>query len=161
VAPLRRPLSRGAARAPDVHAKRARAAIAVGTALVLAAAVQGARGQMQSFPFACYPTFQWIPGREMPDARWVVTRASGAVEVVPDTCILHTHRDQETWGRVWRLTGALDGNVDRPRLEAMARAEVAPRRGDRVRVERVYCAIDPAAWGKPPARVDFLFEWTE
>src|SRR5262249_30667845 len=40
---------------------------AVGSLLVLGAVAQGARGQMRSFPFACYPTFEWIAGPEMPD----------------------------------------------------------------------------------------------
>ncbi len=57
----RRRIDTGAAAVAGARVmRRAWPAAVVGGLLLAAAVVQGARGQMQSYPFACYPTFEWI-----------------------------------------------------------------------------------------------------
>ena len=67
-------------------------------ALLAGALVQGARGQTQSFPFACYPTFQYDPGATMPDLRFSATLDDGRTVDVPPG-----KRTQRQWGTIFAL----------------------------------------------------------
>jgi hypothetical protein len=91
--------------------------IAVGTALVAGAFVQGARGQMRAFPFACYPTFQWMVGTEMPDLVVEIETADGRRVALPHARDRTGYRTQRQWGEIWSLAG-VTGPVSADRLRA-------------------------------------------
>jgi hypothetical protein len=118
-----------AAKRPTGSANRAYSlTIAVGTALVAGAFVQGARGQMRAFPFACYPTFQWMVGTEMPDLVVEIETADGRRVALPHARDRTGYRTQRQWGEIWSLAGATGPvSADRLRayLDAVRRSEPA------------------------------------
>jgi len=132
--------------APRDGASAPRMAIAVGALLFAAAAAQGARGQMQSFPFACYPTFEFTAGPSMPDLAVSVEGGAGALHELP-----RRRRSQREWGVVWNLAG-VTGDVSPARLGAYARSlGIAP--GARVHFDRVYRSVVPEDGGAITGRV--------
>jgi hypothetical protein len=106
----------------------------------LAIVVQGVRGQTQSFPFACYPTFATLAGDEIVDL---------AVDVDGKTYRLPKNRRQDEWGMVWRLAGLYGDPIDHDALRAFAKA-VAPVGDARVYAEAY--SVHPDAWSNPPRR---------
>lgn len=131
-------------------ASASRAPIAVGALLVAGAVVQGARGRMAAFPFACYPTFAWIAGTEMPD-----------LEIdVAGTTLPRAARSQRGWGETWSALG-VTGPLDCARLAAFARrTSPAVARADprEVRYVRAWRSVDPDRRGDPPLRREPLCE---
>jgi len=136
----------------------------VGTLLVLGALIQGARGQMRSFPFACYPTFQWIVGTEMPDLLVTAVRDSGEEVLVPQGRTASGYRTQRQWGEIFSLVG-MWGPADPARLRAyvaQAAREPAAHRAlagaVRVRVFRAEMSVVPEERARPPLRRSLLLE---
>ncbi len=88
---------------------------------------KGPRGQMSSYPFACYPTFQWIPPLVMPDLRVVGVDATGAAhELGPARRGIV--RTQRQWAEIWSLAGVtapIDGDRLAAYFEALRRSERA------------------------------------
>jgi len=121
------------------------ALIALGAALTLAIAIQGARGKTQAFPFACYPTFAAPAPSEIVDL---------AVDVDDRTYRLPRRRRPDEWGMVWRLAGLYGDPLDDRALEAFAVAAMgadASRLSSAKRVRFVAEAYDvsPEAWASP------------
>jgi hypothetical protein len=122
----------------------------IGAALVLGAVVQGVRGQMRSFPFACDPTFEWIVGTEMPDLRVTAIDAGGEERDVPLGRASSGYRTQRQWGEIFSLAGMWEP-VDPDRLRAWvadaAVREPAARRAllgaSRVRIYRDMISVIP------------------
>jgi hypothetical protein len=141
-----------------------RATVIVGVALVLGACIQGARGQMRSFPFACYPTFQWILGTEMPDLEVEAVLEDGTEVALPRGRRPGDYRSQRQWGEVFGLVG-MWGPVDPRRLRAYL-GELERDRPTRslvdtaelVRVYRSEVSVDPDDRGQPPVRRTLLVE---
>jgi len=132
----------------------------VGGLLLLGAVVQGARGQMQSYPFACYPTFQWNPGTRMPDLRVTAVMADGREVDVPFARDARGYRTQRQWGEVFALAG-FTHPADASRLRAyyiqLTRGEPsasALRGAVRVWFSRVSVPVDPDVPKTPE-------DWTE
>jgi vitamin K-dependent gamma-carboxylase-like protein len=147
--PLARRLFPGAGRKPAdppgaVSLRQLAPSIAVGVLLLAGALVQGARGQMRSYPFSCYPTFEWIAAPDMPDLM-IVAAEPGAlgreVEHARDASGLRTQRQ---WAEVWSLAG-VTAAVDPRRLRAYwAAAAQSPHSGARrVTFYRVYRSVVP------------------
>ncbi len=141
--------------APREASSRRLVTLLVGAALVTGAVVQGARGQMQSYPFACYPTFQWRPATVMPDLRARATLRDGHevdVHVLRDA---RGHRSQRQWGVVWALAGATHP-VSPERLHAfaiyLARTDPTLHDATRVRLIRADVSVVPEARDQPPVR---------
>jgi hypothetical protein len=159
-----RPLAKRLARRKPAHPTASGAvtasAFVVPLSLVLGAASQGARGQMSSYPFACYPTFQWSAPLVMPDLRVVgVDRAGAAHELGrPRRGIARTQRQ---WAEIWSLAG-VTAPVDRTRLAAYL--EALRREGSehaaltRARFYRVYRSVAPGRWDAPPVREQLLLD---
>lgn len=120
--------------------------LAVIAVVVAAVFVQGLRDQMRAWPFACYPTFQFRPGAEMPDLRVTGTFADGR-EVV----LYGRPHAQAEWGTAWTLVG-VQGPLDRARLRAFVSSLPAPPGVVRRAAERVWWSVDPDARGRPPLR---------
>jgi hypothetical protein len=130
-----------------------------GGVLVAAVAVQGLRGQTRAFPFACYPTFEWIAGTEMPDLILEAEMPDGTRAPVPNG-----RRSQRQWGEIWSLAGATsppDPARLRAYLESLRRREPARSmlRGAVVaRFYRGYTSVVPEDLGQPPRRGALLAE---
>jgi hypothetical protein len=159
-----RPLARrllGDARAPapadeSVSARSSGKTPAVIGALLLAGAVvQGARGQMSSYPFNCYPTFQWVAGAAMPDLMILSVGADGARREIVHARDASGRRTQRQWAEIWSLAG-VTAPVDPRRLQAYYAAVAAPEppRPRQVTFHRVYRSVIPEEGGRitrPPA----------
>ena len=131
--------------------------IVVGALLLVGAVVQGARGQMRSYPFSCYPTFQWIAAREMPDLMIVVVDDGGRPRDVAHGRDASGRRTQRQWAEVWSLAG-VTAPVDTQRLRAYWAALAPPPRAGARRVTffRVYRSVIPGEGGRiarPPVRL--------
>ncbi len=136
----------------------------VGAVLLAAIVVQGLRGQTRAYPFACYPTFEWMAPTEMPDLRIEVQTADGAWRTVPHARDASGYRTQRQWGEIWSLAGATSP-VDPRRLRAYLDAAAAqePARSlvahaVRARFSRVYMSVVPEQRGSPPRAVVPLAE---
>lgn len=107
----------------------------------------GARGQMQAYPFACYPTFAWVAADHMPAMQIELERADGS-RVLLDRALFQ-EPGPRGWALSWRLSGVY-GAFDRDALEAWW-ADVARREPVRaalrdavvVHVSRVELPVDP------------------
>ena len=87
----------------------------VGVPLLLGIAGFGLSGQMQAYPFACYPTFEWIAADHMPAMAIEVEDASGALRPLDrDT---FQEAGPRGWALSWRLIGVY-GAFDPAALEA-------------------------------------------
>jgi len=148
----RRRIDSGAAAAPVAPAPRdARAwpAAVVGGLLLVAAVVQGTRGQMRSYPFACYPTFEWIAGSDMPDLLIERVDATAGRGEVIHARSPGGYRTQRQWGEIWSLAG-VTAPVDARRLRAYyaALGQPAPAAGGMVTFQRVYRSVIPGEGGR-------------
>jgi hypothetical protein len=140
------------------------ALLVTGALLVALAAVQGARGQMRAYPFACYPTFQWRVGASMPDLLIELEMRDGSRTVLPHARDAHGYRTQRQWGEVWSLAGIHgppgEGRL-RAYLEQLRRAE--PTRSlvagaARARFYRVHVSVVPGDRAAPPRRDQLLLD---
>jgi hypothetical protein len=132
--------------------------------LVAGAVVQGARGQMQSYPFACYPTFQWRAATVMPDLGLYVLSNDGGEREVAHARDAGGYRNQRRWAELWSLSGVY-GPAAPARLRAYvasALRDPAVRRqvpiGSRLRVYRLDRSVLPGTAADPPARRTLLLE---
>jgi hypothetical protein len=142
--------------APVAAGAPTRSTLLVGAALLAAIGVQGLRGQTRAFPFACYPTFEWLAPTVMPDLEIEAQTPDGLTVLVPHARDAHGYRTQRQWGEVWSLAG-MTSPVDPARLRAYldwtsrnepARSIVAGARS--VRFYRVYRSVVPEQRGWPP-----------
>ena len=110
--------------------------------------VAGATADMQAYPFACYPTFQWMAGDTMPALEVTVIDGAGT-EMVLDRAQFQ-EPGPRGWAMSWRLAGVY-GDFDAHAFEAywndLASRSSVPELRDarRVRAERVQLSIDPDA----------------
>jgi hypothetical protein len=138
--------------------------VVMGSALSLGTAIQGARGQMASYPFACYPTFQWIAPSEMPDLVIELVAADGSAREVAHGRDRFGRRSQRKWGEIFRLARGA-GAADRARLRAYFATLVPSFGGDEalavfkaIRFWRVDRSVLPEDRSKPPTRRVLLWE---
>lgn len=138
---------------PKESARRRGVLWATATLLVLGATIQGARGQMRSYPLACYPTFQWRVGALMPDLGLEVVLADGTARPLQHARSRSGYRSQRQWAELWSLAGVY-GSVSVERLTAYVRA--LPRSTLKgavsVRAYRDRISVRPEHWGAPPVQ---------
>jgi hypothetical protein len=141
------------------------AAVTAGALILLGGvSLQGARGVMQSYPFACYPTFQWRSARVMPDL-WISVEQGGQARWLRDSPALGGQRPQPRWGMAWRAAGVYG---DTPTLERLlgyfdalpsaVRGPLGP--GDSVRFYRAELDVTPDCRQNAAQRLELLGEWT-
>jgi hypothetical protein len=135
-----------------------------GGVLLVAATGAGLSGQMRAYPFACYPTFQWIAGGSMPDL-WIEVSHGGERRWLPDSPAHGGVRPQARWGMAWRAAGVYAEPVPREQLlgyyaalPATVRGDARP--GDRLRFYRAEIAVRPEARQAPPITLTRLAELT-
>jgi hypothetical protein len=135
----------------------------VGALLLLPIVIQGLRGQTQAYPFACYPTFEWMAPAQMPDLRIEVQTEAGW-RTVPHARDGNGQRTQRQWGEIWSLAGVTAPvDPERLRLYFQVVTEHEPARSFvghamRVRFARVYLSVVPAQRDAPPLAVVPLAE---
>ncbi len=78
----------------------------LGLAILVGQCVQGVRGQMQSWPVACYPTFHRPVSASIPDVLLIVSGAHSHEEVRVPSADEARRRSQAAWGRAWDLLGS-------------------------------------------------------
>jgi Vitamin K-dependent gamma-carboxylase len=124
-----------------------------GGAVVAIAIVQGARGQTQAWPIACYPTFAAITGDTLPDL--LIEAESPTGERVRFTGRERGPRTQAEWGRVFRISGVY-GSAPEARglrehaLSSAQRAGISLAPGSTLRVYRANYATAPELWHSAP-----------
>jgi hypothetical protein len=134
-----------------------RALCVVGSVLIAAEVVQGIRGKTQAYPFACYPTFQWIAGPTLVDLELTALRDDAAWPI-PHGRDSRGKRTQMEWGTIWSVAGVYGAPFSTWRLEQYLQSERRRRpeveravTGARaVRADLVWRLTDPDAWGSPP-----------
>jgi hypothetical protein len=101
------PLPSGGAPVPAL--RQAPLVLGVGLLACAGFVVQGLRGQSQSWPWACYPTFQWIvPGEQRDVLASTVGSDSRASYPSPRQA---RRRSQREWGLTFRLLGAYEDDA--------------------------------------------------
>jgi hypothetical protein len=138
--------------------------VAAGGVLLVGASCAGLSGQMRAYPFACYPTFQWIAGAHMPDL-WIEVSHAGERRWLRDSPAHGGVRPQARWGMAWRAAGVYAEAASRElllgyfaALPAAVRGDT--RSGDRVGFYRAEVAVRPEAWRAPPLALTLLAELT-
>ena len=143
----------------------------VGGTLLTLVSVQGLRGETQSWPFACYPTFAQRAPSAIADLAVEVQPPGAPVQVLregplpaPAGAPRSPGRVPAQWSKVWRLAGLYGDPISRRRLEAFAselssRAPAVPiPAGSDVRFYVESYATDPARYGGPPLQRRLLYE---
>lgn len=118
----------------------------VGAILAACLVERGVSGITQSFPFACYPTFQWIIGPTLPDL--IATQDGRPLRIARDA---QGKRSQTEWGEVWSVAGIYGAPFSESRLRAFLKRSLPGTTG-LVDVEIGYFNTAPEAWGEPPVR---------
>lgn len=134
----------------------------VGAIMTLLIALHGLQGKTQSYPFACYPTFQERAGATLPDMMLTIEDAQGNARELPVARDAGGYRTQTDWGEVWSVLGIYGAPVSEPRLRAFVLREVtrAGVRAKRARIEVAYFETNPARWGTLPVSRRQVFELT-
>lgn len=143
----------------------------VGGALLTLVCIQGLRGQTQSWPFACYPTFAQQAPRAIADLAVEVQPPDGPVRVLregplpaPWDAPRGPGRAPAQWSKVWSLAGLYGQPSSDLRLQGFAAelsqrsADAAIQGGSRVRFFVETYATDPARYGSPPLQRTLLYE---
>jgi hypothetical protein len=137
----------GRARDPAERVSPPALVLAVGSVLLAGALIQGARGQMQSYPFACYPTFEYVAGRTLPDLSIEFVAADGSSRELAHARNVHGYRTQRQWAEVWNLAGAY-GRVEPARLRAYYASLPNRAESPHVRFFRVERSVIPEDHGR-------------
>lgn len=131
----------GAGRGVARLTRRSAPVALVGTLLLVAAGVQGARGVTQSFPFACYPTFEHRLGPEMPDVRLVAAGPEG------ERLLPRVSRTQSEWGMAWQVAGLWGAPASPAAVAAFVRRDAArltlPAGTSRLRAHLAWQRVEP------------------
>ena len=140
-----------AEREASTKTRSVRPLIAVLGPLMLGIVSFGALGQMQAYPFACYPTFEWIAADHMPAMLVEIEDEDGTREVLDRP--LFQEAGPRGWALSWRLIGVY-GAFDRGALEAFWRdaASREPLRSalteaTAIHFARVEISVDPDRHG--------------
>lgn len=129
--------------------------------LLIGATWTGFRGEMSSWPFACYPTFQWTVGATSPALDVVVVDAAGRSHPVPRDWLTRSEGTNHHWGLSWSLLG--DPNPERfteywrflqltPKVAALGRGASA------VRFNAAVVSTVPEERAAPPLQTRLLYE---
>jgi hypothetical protein len=119
-----------------------RASAIVGGALLFANVIFGFAGISNGWPFACYPTFQWRVGTEIPGLFVQGERPDGTT-----VTLLSPPYSQAQWGAQWAALG-LTAPFDAQRLNAWVHTQI--RTDLPLRVYEARWSVAPEDYGKPP-----------
>lgn len=120
--------------------------------LVTGVACAGSLGAMQAYPFACYPTFEWIARAEMPALVVELVRPNGSRERVDRS--VWSEPGPRGWALEWRLAGVYDApsprRIDAWWSDVSTRPPLALRVADAESVvfRSASISVDPAHRGR-------------
>jgi hypothetical protein len=137
----------------------------VGGLLVLGVVQAGARGDMSAWPFACYPTFQWIASDSLPTLRIEIVDTDGRTSLVPDDWLIAEEGVNHHWGLSWSLMTGSDAQRTRQRLtdywrtiSRYPRMSTFVAGAHTVRFSRAWMSLAPEKKDGPPRRLDLIAE---
>jgi len=142
---------------------------AAAAAVMLAGALSfGAIGFSDAWPFACYPKFDEIAPRSLPDIELVLVDQEGEERTIPVREYSPAGRTQRYWALTWSLLGAhrhdpLEERRLRAYWEGVARHSAVAARLDAARelvVYRVEVSTNPDARTEPPLRRERIAGWS-
>lgn len=140
-------------------------AAAVGVTLIALVVFRGARDEIQAWPFACYPTFQFRADSTIPDLVMQAVHADGTTELLPDGPGARGRRTQDEWAMAWRVAGLYGTAPSADQLRAyLVHARKKPaidaiaRRAKAVRFYRAWYSVVPEDAELPPVRTEPLLE---
>lgn len=134
---------------PSTSRSRSTIPVTVTGAFLLAGIVAfGALGITNGYPFACFPTFEWMPADRMPALELAIERADGTTEIL-DRALWRDVSPRE-WALEWSVAGVY-GAYDQARADAYFRSRVEQRPALAaaahdavlVRFSRVFLSVDP------------------
>jgi hypothetical protein len=161
------PPENGVSRRENGVPRRAVVCACLGLALLAGAVVQGGRNAVQAWPFACYPTFQWMVSAEIPDLLVEAVGDDGRPAALLDGGggAAGGARSQQRWGMVWSITGMYGRDPTEAQLRAYLDllAVEAPVRdamegAAAARFYRAFYSVIPEDRGKPPLRKEMIGE---
>jgi hypothetical protein len=123
----------------------ARACWPVGALLVVGAATAGVLGAVQAWPFACYPTFQFIAPPLMPALEVELVDRDGVRDLLSQATLPGVD-GQRAWALSWALAAAPRAEAIRAWLLAWAQREPRLLAARQIEVFRVLRPVDPARW---------------
>ncbi len=140
-----------------------RALLVAASLLVGGAVVAGASGELRAYPFACYPTFQWLASSDMPDL-WIAVVHEGTEQWLPDSPAHGGIRPQARWGMAWRASGVYGDGVRLDRLIGYYRALPLELKGgvlagDLIRFYAARVRVRPEDAREPPLSLTPIGEW--
>ena len=113
IAQAARRLRQRAAQARSRPPRRHWPGLAAAGVLIGGQLVAGATGTMRGWPFACYPTFQWLAQDEIVHLGVELVQPDGSVRHVPVR-----PRTQKQWGIEWSVIGVTHGPAQPEALRA-------------------------------------------
>ena len=136
------------------------ASVVASAVIVPMAIVQGARGKTEAWPFACYPTFQWVVGDRLPDVEMTFIDEHGT-EGAPHR--LPRGRSNAEWSLAWRAAGAYfvpatDAELRGYATWAAAKGGFSLPSGSRIRFYKIEWSVAPEAKDDGPVSRSFLRE---
>lgn len=109
----------------------------------------GVMGEMQAYPFACYPTFQWLAPDHMPALEISTVGSDGRTDTLDRSLVQEP--GPRGWALSWRLAGVY-GDFDAGAFDAWwdevsctPRLVTAVEGATAIRASRVSISIDPDA----------------
>jgi hypothetical protein len=130
----------------------------VGVGLVVVNAYFGFAGIIQGWPFACYPTFQYVTSAEIRAIDLEAVRDDGSVVAVPRASSLDRVRAQQMWAVEWNVINRPQPSDETMRGYLALVASMSPTAADTlrtarsVRVYRAWYSTIPEDAGKPALR---------
>jgi hypothetical protein len=119
----------------------------LGALLVCGAVGAGMAGAVQAWPFACYPTFQFITPPLMPALEVEVVDVDGG-RVKLSQATLPGVDGQRAWALSWSLAATPRAASIRAWLTAWAHQQPRLRAAAQIEVFRVLRPVDPARWAE-------------
>jgi hypothetical protein len=142
-----------------------RSTLVVGTLLLVGVVQAGARHDMRGWPFACYPTFQWLSPDTTPGVDVELVDARGQSRIVSAPLLFPPSERPAAWNAVLRVTAApLPERRDRarrhllPLLQQRSSLRTLLPGARTVRLWRVVRPVRPEAASDAGVRSGLLLE---
>jgi hypothetical protein len=131
--------------------------IIMGFLLILGVGLSGWRGWTQSYPFACYPTFQHLAGDAMPALLLTVEDDRGKTQELPRPWTIPEVHSSRAVALMWSVLRkqspqALAAYLDTLRQHPTVAEVVRTSCPGRVHFDRVLLPVSPELWQSPPTQ---------
>lgn len=142
---------------------RARGAIAVGVLLLVANILCGVFAVGNGWPFACYPTFEWIEGPEISSLEISASDSTGESIPLQGLQLSRRFSPDRLHGLIQHILSNSEAAQVQPRLKAFwrlwAQQDADLQQAASVRFYKVTLVIVPERRMENPIHRELLFEW--